>query len=150
MSSIAERVAEAEAQDRPPVVLVVEDEVLIRMAIADYLRDCAYTVIEAGKAEEALELFAAAVTVDVVFTDVNLGGEMNGFALARWVRENRPGLPVILTSSASNAAEAASDVCGAGPLIEKPYPVEHVGERIKALLAARAAAPPPSPPPDAA
>lgn len=141
MSSIAERVAEAEAEDRPPVVLVVEDEVLIRLAIADYLRDCGYTVLEAAAAEEAMAIFGAAITVDVVFSDENLHGPVNGFTLATWIRQNHPGIPVLLTSGAMKAAEVAADVCSDGPLIEKPYPVEHVGDRIKALLAALKAAP---------
>lgn len=141
MSKVAERVAKAEAEDRAAVVLVVEDEVLIRLAIADYLRDCGYSVLEAAAAEEAMAIFTAAVTVDVVFSDVNLPGPMNGFALATWIRQNHPGIPVILTSGAAKAAEAAADVCTDGPLIEKPYPVERVGDRIKALLAAAKASP---------
>jgi response regulator RpfG family c-di-GMP phosphodiesterase len=52
------------------VVLVVEDEALVRLTIADYLRDCGYVVAEAGDANEALEIFASGEPVDVVFTDV--------------------------------------------------------------------------------
>jgi len=57
---------------RQPVVLVVEDDVLVRLTIADYLRDARYAVIEAANAVEALEVFASGVPVDVVFTDVQM------------------------------------------------------------------------------
>ena len=70
---------------------MVEDEVLIRLVIADYLRDCGYRVHEAVSAEEAiLILQAPEVSIDIVFSDVEMPGEMDGFGLARWVRANKP------------------------------------------------------------
>jgi CheY-like chemotaxis protein len=124
--------------DNRPMVLVVEDEVLVRMVIAEYLRDCGYMVIEAGSAHEALTLLKADVEVDVVFSDIQMPGEMDGFGLAQWVRQNRPGVEVILTSGAASAADKASDLCGEGPLLQKPYESDEVDRRIKQLLAARA------------
>ena len=69
----AERHKEAEA----PTVLVVEDEVLIRMAIADYLRDCGYRVVEAGNSHEAVRVLKTDVYIDVVFTDVHMPGSVD-------------------------------------------------------------------------
>lgn len=129
--------APPEAEDDRPVVLVVEDEVLVRMVIAEYLRDCAYVVIEAGSAQEALALFKADVEVDVVFSDIQMPGAMDGFGLAQWVRQNRPGVEVILTSGAASAAGKAADLCNDGPLMPKPYDSDDVDRRIKQLLAAR-------------
>ena len=126
-----------EAGDGRAVVLVVEDEVLVRMVIADYLRDCGYAVIEAGNAQEAVALFLADVEVDVVFSDVQMPGEMDGFGLARWVRQHRPGINVILTSGATRAADDAADLCDDGPLMQKPYDSGEVARRICQLLAAR-------------
>lgn len=126
-----------EAGDERPVVLVVEDEVLIRMVVAEYLRDCGYLVIEAGSAHEALALFKADVEVDVVFSDIQMPGPMDGFGLAQWVRQNRPGVEVILTSGAASAADRAADLCEEGPLLQKPYESDEVDRRIKQLLAAR-------------
>ncbi len=123
--------------DDRPVVLVVEDEVLVRMVIAEYLRDCDYVVIEAGSAQEAIALFKADIEVDIVFSDVQMPGSMDGFALAQWVRQNRPGVDVILTSGAANAADRAGDLCEEGPLMQKPYESDEVHNRIKQLLAAR-------------
>ena len=60
------------------VVLVVEDEALVRLTIADYLRDCGYAVAEAADTNEALEIFASGEPVDVVFTDVQMPAPWTG------------------------------------------------------------------------
>jgi CheY-like chemotaxis protein len=126
-----------ETTDERTVVLAVEDEVLIRMVVAEYLRDCGYVVIEAGSAHEAVALFKADVEVDVVFSDIQMPGPMDGFGLAQWVRQNRPGVEVILTSGAASAADRAADLCEEGPLLQKPYDSGEVDRRIKQLLASR-------------
>jgi CheY-like chemotaxis protein len=80
---------------RQPVVLIVEDDVLVRFSIADYLRDARYALIEAANAVEALEVFASGVPVDVVFADVQMPGEMDGLMLVRWVHERHPDIQVL-------------------------------------------------------
>src|SRR5262249_60223603 len=72
-------------------ILFVEDEVLIRMAVADYLRDCGYRVIEAGNADEAIKVLCSNESVDVVCSDVQMPGSMDGFGLAQWIRRERAG-----------------------------------------------------------
>ncbi|MFL6548481.1 MAG: response regulator [Povalibacter sp.] len=120
-------------------VLVVEDEILIRHVIAAYLRDCGYKVIEAANADEAITLLAhEEIDVDVVFSDVEMPGTIDGFALAKWLRERRPGVDVLLTGSVSRAADAAADLCDRGP-IPKPYEPQLAHDRIRRLLALRAA-----------
>lgn len=120
-------------------VLVVEDEVLVRMVIADYLRACGYKVIEAASADEALLILQQPdVTIDIVFSDIEMPGTMDGFALSKWLKANRPGVDVILTGTVSRAAKAASDLCEEGPL-PKPYDPQLAVDRIRRLLAARAA-----------
>src|SRR4029079_6843338 len=80
-------------------LLVVEDDVLIRLVIADYLRECGYKVYEAVNAPEAIAMLQSPeVAVDIVFSDVQMPGDMDGFALSRWIRANKPGVQVILTS----------------------------------------------------
>ncbi|MEE1612550.1 response regulator [Microvirga sp. CF3016] len=126
----------AEAGSSLQTVLVVEDEVLIRLVIADYLRECGYRVHEAVNAEEAVAILESPeVSVDVVFSDVEMPGSMDGFGLARWVRANKPGTQVILTSGAERSADIAATLCEAGPLLEKPYPSQDVVDRIKQLTA---------------
>jgi CheY-like chemotaxis protein len=128
--------ADSPAQE---TVLVVEDEVFVRMVISDYLRSCGYKVIEAANADEALIVLQhLEITVDVLFSDIEMPGTMDGFALANWVRANRPGLDVILTGSVPRAANAAAELCDSGPL-PKPYESHVVVDHIRQLLAARAA-----------
>lgn len=120
-------------------ILVVEDEVLIRMVISEYLRECGYRVIEAAHADEAISLLQEPdVDVDIMFTDVEMtGSSMDGFALSKWVRENRPGVNVILAGSPQRAAAAAGDLCENGPLLSKPYDPQFALDRIRRLLAER-------------
>jgi CheY-like chemotaxis protein len=119
-------------------VLVVEDEVLLRLVISEYLRDCGYKVIEAADADEAiLVLGQADLLVDVLFSDIDMPGTMDGFGLAHWTRSNRPGLEVILTGSVPRAVNAAANLCEEGP-VAKPYEPQFVHDRIRRLMAARA------------
>ena len=124
---------------KTPVVVVVEDEVLLRLAFAEYLRDCGYKVIEAASADEAvLVLTKSEFEVDVLFSDIELPGAMDGFALAQWTRANRPSLEVILTGTVPRAVNAAANLCEEGP-VPKPYEPSVVHDRIRRLLAARPA-----------
>ncbi|MBI2737178.1 MAG: response regulator [Rhodospirillales bacterium] len=119
----------------PPVILVVEDEVLVRSIVAAYLRGCGFDVIEAGGADEAIRVLQAEVRVDIVFSDVNMPGSMDGFGLAQWVRRERPWLKVILTSGAARTAKEAGDLCETGPIFAKPYDHAELEQHIRTLLA---------------
>jgi DNA-binding response OmpR family regulator len=65
-------------------------------------------------------------------------GSVDGFSLARWIRENRPGLEVVLVGTPERAANAAGELCEEGPTLAKPYEPQILVDRIKQLLAARA------------
>ena len=124
-------------------ILVVEDEVLVRMPISQYLRDCGYRVIEAANAQEAVTVLSHEETVvDVVFTDIEMPGALDGFGLAKWVREHRPGVVVILAGTLSRTVERAKDLCEEGSL-PKPYDAQALHNQIRRLLAARKATKPP-------
>jgi CheY-like chemotaxis protein len=119
----------------PERILVVEDEVLIRLVIAEYLRECGYRVHEAASAEEALVVLQSSdVSIDLVFSDVVMTGQMDGFALARWLRQHKPEVKVILTSGIDRSADIAATLCEAGPMLEKPYEPNHVVDRIRQLV----------------
>lgn len=119
-------------------VLVVDDDILIRMPIATYLRDCGYCVIEAsGSAEALIVLRHLDIRVDVVLTDVELESGTGGFAIAKWVRENRPVTDVVLAGSPRRAAEQAGELCSKGPHLKRPYEHVHVESEIRSLLAGR-------------
>jgi CheY-like chemotaxis protein len=116
-------------------ILIVEDEILIRFDVADYLRSCGYQVIEAANASEALAFLQSGNRVDLVFSDVQLPGSMDGFALARWVRAHQPEIKVILTSGVARSTEIAGELCDEGPLEKKPYDPQHLLKRIRETLA---------------
>ena len=124
-------------------MLVVEHDVLMRMPIAQYLRDCGYRVIEAVNAEEAMTVLSHEGTrVEVVFSGIEMPGVIDGFGLAKWIRQHRPGVDVLLAGTASRALETAEELCAQGP-IAKPYDAMTVHAHIRRLLAARTAANPP-------
>ena len=119
----------------PPTILVVEDDVLIRSVVAGYLRDCGFDVIEANGADEAIRMLQAEVRIDVVFSDIQMPGSMDGFGLAQWVRRERPSLKVILTSGAVRMPEAAGGPARDGPFLAKPYDHAELERHIRTLLA---------------
>ena len=120
-------------------VLVVEDDVLIRMPIAQYLRDCGYKVIEAVNADEAITVLLHQETVvDIVFSDIDMPGSTDGFGLSKWIREHRPGPDVILSGTVPRAVNAAKELCDESPL-PKPYEPQAVHDHIRRLLATRKA-----------
>ncbi|MDG4650645.1 response regulator [Roseibacterium sp. SDUM158017] len=80
-------------------VLVVEDEVLIRLDVAEEIRLAGLDVLEASSAEEALDLLAAGSRVDVVFSDYQLSGTLDGWKLRSILKERHPHLHFILTSA---------------------------------------------------
>jgi DNA-binding NtrC family response regulator len=125
-------------------ILVVEDDVLVRMPIAQYLRDCGYKVIEAVSADEAMAVLLDQETiVDVVFSDIEMPGSLDGFGLAKWIREHRPGLDVVLAGTLPRTVERAKELCEAGS-IPKPYESQVVHNQIRRLLAARKVCPKPT------
>jgi DNA-binding NtrC family response regulator len=116
----------------------VEDEVLIRLALADYLQECGFKVFEAANAAEAIEILRSdQAAIDLVFTDVNLPGEVNGFGLARWIRTDGPSLPVILTSGDSKMAIAAKELCEHHSFVSKPYDLAAVVGHMRSSIDAR-------------
>ena len=118
-----------------PAVLVIDDEIIARTVIADYLRDCGYRVFEAGNAEDAVTILNSDLKIDIVFTDLELPGHSSGLELARWIRKHFPDIKVIVTSGIYSSAELAGELCEAGPPIVKPYESAVVVERIRNLSA---------------
>jgi len=119
-------------------ILVAEGEVLVRMMIAQYLRDCGYKVIEAASTDEAVTVLDHRdLSVDIVLSDVEMPGRLDGFGLSQWVRQHKPGLHVILVGTPMRAADVAADLCESGPMLAKPYEPQVVVDRIRRLLSDR-------------
>jgi CheY-like chemotaxis protein len=106
--------------ENAPVVLLVEDEVLIRLSAAEMLREQGYVVLEAADATEALALFGTGHPLHLVITDVRMPGEIDGLALMRKIKKRRPHLPVALVSG-HLAADAGHEADG---FLRKPYAPE--------------------------
>jgi DNA-binding response OmpR family regulator len=114
------------------VVMVVDADILARMAIADYLRGCGYRVIEGVSGAEVRAVLAAGHRIEVLLIDMQLRSSEDGFALAREVRAEHSGILVIRTSSTTKLADKAADLCDDGPLL-KPYHPQELLRRIQAL-----------------
>ena len=117
-------------------ILLVEDEVLIRMMLADELRGRGFNVVEAQNADEALTLLQtllqSRVPVGLVLTDVQLPGSMDGIGLARLLRATRPELKVVIASGNISCAPGG-DIAHA--FFRKPYAPDHIVKCIETLLA---------------
>jgi CheY-like chemotaxis protein len=120
-------------------VLIVEDEFIVRLTIAEYLRDEGYEVIEAGNADDALDVLKSGIAVDLLFTDVRMPGSMDGCELARQVRAGWPGTPIILTSGYSEALLSARSLAE-DFVVPKPYRPQAVLTTIRAVIGAGAGA----------
>jgi DNA-binding response OmpR family regulator len=119
------------AQRSAATVLVVEDDVLVRVSTAQDLRDAGYRVIEAATAEEAWIAVQTEARIALVFSDIDLPGVWQGTDLARWVRDAAPGVKVILTSSAFHTV-AGLKTCD--DFVPKPYLVQEIAADVKRLL----------------
>jgi DNA-binding response OmpR family regulator len=118
-------------------ILVLENDILVRTTLADYLRQCGYQVIEAASSAEARQLLGDSPrAIDVVLADMTTPEE-GGLAFAAWVREQHLGVQIILAGTIAKAAEKAGDLCEDGPDVAKPYDHQLVLDRIRRLLAAR-------------
>jgi CheY-like chemotaxis protein len=126
-----------EGQAPPATILFVEDEVLIRMDMAEFLRACGYRVHEAGNAAEALDALQSKLALDLVVSDIDMPGAMDGRALARWIRQNRPGVEVILCSGVGRTEDRVEF----GSFIPKPYTGRVLLDEVKQSLAKGASRP---------
>ena len=118
----------------PETILFVEDDALVRMDMAEFLRECGYRVHEAADADEAIAELQSKFAVDLVFTDINLGEGMDGLELAAWTLNNRPGVKVLVTTGASRVDLPPEIV---EPLLAKPYRGRDLLDRVKQALAKR-------------
>jgi CheY-like chemotaxis protein len=127
----------ADGPTKPQCLIVADGDVLIRNALAEYLRHCGYKVIEAASSDEVMTaLRLGAADVDAVLADAELTGASNAFELRIQLREEFPAVMVVLAGSIDAAAKAAGQLCDEGPHLRRPYEPEKVVSHIKRLLAA--------------
>lgn len=122
--------------ERPGTILVVEDEPEVRRVAAAFLREAGYEVLAASGVHEALEQLAANPQIDLLFSDVVLGGPMDGAELAREAQRSHPELMVLLASGYAGVAAGtpSADAAAAFPLLRKPYRREQLQHAVRAAL----------------
>lgn len=113
------------------MVLVVDDEALIRMSSADVIRDLGLEVIEAIDADHAISLLESVPGVTVVFTDIQMPGSMDGLLLAAIVRDRWPLIALLVTSGRMHPA--SSDMPTGAQFISKPYSSFELRGQLQAL-----------------
>ncbi|MBM9400139.1 response regulator [Gluconacetobacter azotocaptans] len=114
-------------------VVVAEDEVLTRLAVADELRDNGFDVREASNAEEALTVLESEMAqVDALFTDIDMPGSMNGLELALRARQHRPRLSVLVTSGKHKVSD--DFVLTHSRFVAKPYDISDIAKIIHDLV----------------
>ena len=122
---------EAAPQAAHAQILVVEDEPLLRFAIAEALRDEGACVIEAATADEAWRYLAGGEPVDLIFTDHRMPGSMTGAQLASRVRRQYPSVEVVVTSGAFDGSEWTE------PIKKKPYLLAKTASELMQLAMAK-------------
>ncbi|HEV2677673.1 MAG TPA: response regulator [Aliidongia sp.] len=119
----------------PTLLLVVDDEALVRMVLADFLRGIGFCVMEASSADEAVGMLRRHEDIRLVLTDVLMPGALNGFDLAEWIAHHRADVRVLLTSGYFSDLALPSRLNWTDRLIKKPYHLAEISDRIQALLA---------------
>jgi len=114
-------------------ILIVEDDVLTRICGAGMFEDAGFSVIEAGDSDEALGLLAGGSKVQLLFTDVNLPGEIDGLALAREVHARWPFIGIIVASGHSQPQ--FHELPDGARFHRKPYSVDSVVRHARELMA---------------
>ena len=119
------------SSDPAPVVLVAEDEELVRLYAADLLTEAGYKVIDVASAEAALEAMAEQPNIRVLFTDIQMPGKLDGIQLARRVHQQWPEVLLLITSGGRQPATA--EIADHGHFIAKPYLPTDVLKEIVAM-----------------
>src|SRR5580698_8037145 len=102
-----------------PTILLIEDEAIIRLGTTAMLEDAGYEVMEAGDASEALAILSSHPEIDVVLTDVQMPGVIDGLNLVEIINQDYPAIRCIVTSGKASLGEAKQ--CGARSYLPKPY-----------------------------
>jgi CheY-like chemotaxis protein len=114
------------------VVLIVEDEFLVRMGTRDAVETAGFDVLEAGDADEAIALLTARNDISLIFTDVHMPGSMDGLKLAHFVRDRWPPVKIVATSGRARISD--SDLPEGGRFLPKPYSAVEITATFRELI----------------
>ena len=125
----------AEPEQQSDSVLVIDGDVLVRHAIADYLRNCGYVVIEAATTDEAvIVLDQDTLGVHAVLCDAQAPGTLNPFEFKIWAQGRRSNLEVALAGTIETAAHKAAELCEQGPELARPYDPQSVADYVRRIV----------------
>ncbi|MEO5586226.1 MAG: response regulator [Novosphingobium sp.] len=116
-----------------PVMLIVEDEPLIRMCAVDFAEEAGYVTLEAGNAAEALAILERGEKIDILFTDITLPGVMDGIGLVELVAERWPTVQTMLASGALLGLPA--EIAPRAARLPKPYGITQFVEAVERMNA---------------
>lgn len=124
----------APAGKLPPVVLVVEDETLLRMLAVEVVEEAGFTAVEAADADEALILLALRADITMLFTDIDMPGSMDGLKLAHAVRDRWPSIKIIVVSGKQRlqSYDLPTNSCFFG----KPYRISALVAELRSMVGA--------------
>lgn len=119
-------------RERNPVVLVVEDETLVRVAALAIIEESGFEAIGAGTADEAIRALEIRSDIRAVFTNVQIPGRMDGVNLARLIRDRWPAMALLVTSGKTRLIEA--DLPNGTRFVSKPYLAFQIETILRDLL----------------
>jgi CheY-like chemotaxis protein len=123
---------------KQPVILIVEDDALIRMEASFIISDGEFDVIEAANADEAIEILEARRDITVVFTDIQMPGSMDGLKLAAAVRDRWP--PILIVATSGHVSVGEDDLPDGARFLRKPYSPTQVRTTLRELTAVQQSA----------
>jgi two-component system, response regulator PdtaR len=127
-------VIDAPSGKSPPVVLVVEDELLLRMMAVEVVEEAGFVALEARDADEAVALLESRSDISLLFTDIDMPGSMDGLKLAHAVRGRWPPIKILLVSG--QVRLLPSDLPSSSRFVRKPYRVGAMVEELRSLVGA--------------
>jgi len=116
-----------------PAVLIVEDEVLLRMDAADLVEEAGFAAIEAADADEAVAILEARPDIALLFTDVNMPGSMDGLKLAHEVRRRWPSMRIVIVSG--HLQVGSHELPADSRFFGKPFQARRMIVELRAMLA---------------
>lgn len=114
-----------------PSILMVEDEALLLLTVADDLRDSGFRVLEASNAAQAVKLLESDASIDILFTDIDMPGAMNGLSLSALVAGRWPPVKIVITSGKRPSGDRVMPPNAT--FISKPYEFSALAARLRKI-----------------
>jgi len=116
----------------PPVVLIVEDDPLLRMLAVELVEEAGFVPLEAGNADEAVALLESHLDISLLFTDIDMPGSMDGLRLAHAVHDRWPPIKILIVSGKTRLPP--SDLPSNSCFVEKPYQTGAIVSELRSLV----------------